>query len=206
MIDLTPPDDELVSRVDQRTVIHAVSWAQFEAFVDMRGDCAGPRISYLDGELEIISPSRSHERLKTTWACLFETWADAVDLEIEGYGAWLLKTDPKSNAGIEPDECYVLGTLGEREIPDFALEVVWTNPLVDKIEIYRRLGVREIWVWQKNTIHVLALRNGKYERQEHSDLIANLDFRLFERCLREPSQTAAVKLLRAELARSALDS
>jgi Uma2 family endonuclease len=56
------------------------------------------------------------------------------------------------------DECYIVGPDQNKEVPDLALEVVWTSGGLDKLEIYRRLGVGEVWIWKDGRITVHALR------------------------------------------------
>jgi Uma2 family endonuclease len=60
---------------DQRVILGDIDWWQFEAFLAIRGDRAGVRVTYLEGELEIMSPSRTHEMLKTMIARLLEAYA-----------------------------------------------------------------------------------------------------------------------------------
>jgi Uma2 family endonuclease len=54
--------------------------------------------------------------------------------------------------GFEPielnDECYCIGT--EKEFPDIALEVIVTSGGVDNLEVYKRLGIKEVWFWQSD--------------------------------------------------------
>ena len=64
------------------------------------------------------------------------------DIDIMPYGSWLLESKVHRR-GIEPDECYVLGEVTDPEVPDLAIEVVWTSGGLDKLEIYRKLRVRD---------------------------------------------------------------
>ncbi|WP_287129555.1 hypothetical protein [Candidatus Cyanaurora vandensis] len=48
---------------------------------------------------------------------------------------------------MEPDECYSLGQ--EKAIPDLAIEMMITKSRVNKLEIYRGLGVTEVWFWEE---------------------------------------------------------
>jgi Uma2 family endonuclease len=187
--------------VDQRVHLHGVSWSEYEALLEMRGECAVPRISYLDGELELMTPSGRHETVKTTLARLVEAYSDELELGLEGFGSWTLKRK-KTETGCEPDECYAFGTRQEGEVPDLAIEVNWTSGGLDKLEIYRRLGVREVWVWQHEEISVHALRAGGYERIAKSELLPQIDLELLRELLELPTQTAAVRELRARLRRS----
>jgi len=50
----------------------------------MRGDRSAPRISYLRGELELMTPSRYHENDKTRFARVLEAWAEETGTELEG--------------------------------------------------------------------------------------------------------------------------
>ena len=59
------PAGEYVPTADQRVVMYGVPWSHYETQLALRGDAAGPRISYLDGALEIMSPSKDHERIKS---------------------------------------------------------------------------------------------------------------------------------------------
>ncbi len=55
---------------DQPTEDHIVhlaglSWDDYERLLDMRGDHSAPRMAYLEGVVEIMSPSRTHEAIKS---------------------------------------------------------------------------------------------------------------------------------------------
>jgi len=58
---LAPPDRS--HDPDQRVILNGIDWWQFEAFLAIRGDNPGVRVTYLEGQLEIMSPSQSHEML-----------------------------------------------------------------------------------------------------------------------------------------------
>ncbi len=135
---------EYAPAADQRILMYAVPWEHFEVQLALRGDQAGPRMAYLEGTLEIMSPSRDHERIKSYIGRLLDAYALETDIDMAPYGAWTLKSAPKE-AGIEPDDCYIVGDQS-KDRPDLAIEVIWTSGGIGKIEIYRRLGVGEVWV------------------------------------------------------------
>lgn len=54
--------------------------------------------------------------------------------------------------GAEPDECYVFGEDPDPERPDLAIEVIWISGGMNKLEIYRALGVAEVWHWRRGRI------------------------------------------------------
>lgn len=195
------PTPELVASIDHRVVLHNVSWADYERLLAARGEGAGVRMTYLKGELELMSPSKSHEGIKKGIARLLEAWAEELDLELNGFGAWTLRSEP-GERGLEPDECYILGEARDREVPDLAIEVEWTRGLVDKIEVYRGLGVPELWIWRAGRIDVQVLRRGRYQAAARSALLPALDLALLVQHLEQESQTRAVKSFRAALRRS----
>jgi Uma2 family endonuclease len=70
---------------------------------------------------------------------------------------------------VEPDECYLVGDQS-RDTPDLAIEVIWTSGGLDKLEIYRRLGVGEVWIWKEEKIQMHVLRGEEYQLTEKSRL------------------------------------
>ena len=71
-----------VPTADDRVVMAGLSWDDFEAQLAVRGDRAGPRMAYLDGVLEIMSPSKDHERIKSYIGRLIETYALERDIDL----------------------------------------------------------------------------------------------------------------------------
>jgi hypothetical protein len=51
-----PPLDP--SQVDQRVCLHEVGWADYETLLAMRGDQGGVRVTYLEGEIELMNRGR----------------------------------------------------------------------------------------------------------------------------------------------------
>ena len=191
------PAGEYVPTADQRIVMCDVTWDAFEAFIAARGE-SGPRVTYLKGTLELMGPSRDHENIKTRFAAVVEAYLDHLDFEYDGVGSWLLKSRPQE-AGVEPDECYVLHDLRKERWPDLAIEVVWTSGGIDKLEVYRRLGIGEVWFWigGKVTIHVLTPAG--YEQRATSTCVPGFDGSLVAELMDLPSLSAVRKALRARL-------
>jgi len=71
------PRGEYVPTADQRIVMYGVSWDAFETFLTLRGD-ARPRVTYLEGTLELMSPSRDHESIKKRFAEVIQAYLDHV--------------------------------------------------------------------------------------------------------------------------------
>lgn len=197
------PDHDLESpHFDQRVRLHSISWSEYESLLAMRGEHSGVRITYLEGELELMTPSIDHEALKTQLARLLEAYAEERDLELEGYGSWTVKSAAKAR-GVEADECYTIGSrTTPPERPDLAIEVIWTSGGIDKLDVYCSLGVPEVWFWQEGSLRFYILHGDAYMPSSRSHLIPELDPALIVRCMGETSQTRAVRAFRAALRES----
>jgi Uma2 family endonuclease len=176
--------------------MHGLGWWQFEAMLAIRGDQAGVRLSYLQGDLEIMSPSRTHEIIKKSLARLVEAYAEERGMFFNGLGSMTMK-NPAAERGAEPDECYVVG--GPSAHPDLAIEVIWTSGGLDKRRLYAGLGVRELWEWRDGRIEVLVLRGAVWATVARSELLPDLDLALVARLIERDDQTQAVRELRAAL-------
>jgi Uma2 family endonuclease len=193
------PLGEHVPSADQRVVMHRVPWTHYEAHLALRGDAPVPRMSYLDGAMELMSPSKDHERIKSYIGRLVEAYAIERGIDLSPYGSWTLKDAPRE-AGVEPDECFIIGADQGGERPHLAIEVVWTSGGIDKLEAYRRLGVGEVWFWRGGAIDIFVLASGGYQRSATSGCLPDLDVRFLASYLDQPTVTQAVRAFRAALA------
>jgi Uma2 family endonuclease len=185
---------------DQHVVLRDMAWQDFEAMLALRGERAGVRMYYLDGEIELTSSTKVHHGRRACLARLVELWALETDISLNGYGSWTLKNELR-DAGGEPDECYILGTDTEKDVPDLVIEVEWSRVLgLPKETIYRRLGARELWTLKADgTLLVRALVKGAWVKRARSKLLPKLDLaRLLEFLAIEP-QSQAVRAYRDAL-------
>jgi Uma2 family endonuclease len=192
------PIGEHVPTADQRVVTYNAPWAHYEVQLALRGEKSVPRIAYLEGALELMTPSRDHERIRSILGRLVETYALERGIEFSGYGQWTLKHAPKE-AGVEPDECYIIGTDQNKDVPDLAIEVIWTSGGIGKLEIYRRLRVGEVWFWQDGQLAVYLLQKDRYEKAARSGLFPDLDLALLCSLLDRPTTSQAIRALQDTL-------
>ena len=195
------PLGEYVPTADRRIVLYGKSWADFEALLAVRGERSSPRMAYLDGAVELMSPSRDHEGIKCGIGCLVEAYCLHQRILFKPYGSWLLRAEPKA-AGVEPDECYLFGRDHKpKERPDLVIEVVWTSGGIDKLEAYRRLGVGEVWFWVDDVLTVYVLVSDRYEQREHSTCLPELDIGLICRLSMLETVNEAIDALHEALRR-----
>jgi Uma2 family endonuclease len=162
-------------------------------------DRPSPRFYYLDGELEIMTTSNEHERIKKWIGDFLADYFLEFGPDIVPRGQATMRLALKQ-AGAEPDESWCLG--GAKEFPDLVLEIALTSGGVSKLEVYRRFKVPEVWFWRRDGLEIFALdREGSaYERVTRSRHLPGLDVGLIERCVRIASWREARQVFRAGLA------
>ena len=129
---------------------------------------------------------------------LVGAWCDERGVDVTAYGAWLLESKDELR-GVEPDECFVMGDVADPKRPDLAIEVVWTSGGIDKLEIYRALGVGEVWFWKDGEMKLFALRDGAYVAVEESAVLVGIDLALLLRFVDVTPMTRAIREFRAAL-------
>ncbi len=181
--------------VEQRLTLSGVTWEQYEILRAALDEFPAVRIIYLKGTLEIFMPSPEHEMIKTVLGRLIELYSIETNTRLYGCGSTTYRNRAKER-GLEPDESYCVGTL--KEFPDFAIEVTVTSGSINKLDVYQRLGVPEVWFWQDGRLFLYHLREEKYELIERSEFIPDLDIDLLVRCASIPDQyDAAVEFRKA---------
>jgi Uma2 family endonuclease len=193
MLDEHPPPSH-----DHIVVLDGVTWADYQRVLEIRGDRPTPRMAYLEGRLELMNPSKFHESKKSMVGCLLEAWCLDNGVDISPFGSWTLE-NKETKRGVEPDECYVLGDNPDAERPDLAIEVIWTSGGLSKLDIYRKLGIREVWIWKKGTLTPYVLRGEQYEPIERSELLPGVDLAQLVRYVEVQPMTKAVREYRAAL-------
>mgnify|MGYP006270875761 CR=1 FL=1 len=91
---------------DNIICLRGADWSDFERLLTIRGDKANPRFAYLDGMFELMSPSQTHESLKSMIGRLLEAYCLERGIRFTPVGSWTLQ-DKLKQAGLEPDECYI---------------------------------------------------------------------------------------------------
>ena len=179
---------------EQRLVVSGVPW---ETYVMLREalDHTNLRMTYLEGTLEIMSPSRRHEVEKKQIARFLELFCLERDIPLFAYGSTTWRSEAKAR-GLEADECY---SRGERELPEIAIEVIVSHGSVDKLEVYRGLGIREVWLFEAGAYTVLSLRDAGYVKVPSSEVFPEVDLARIVQCAMRADQHAALREFRDEL-------
>ena len=99
-----------------------------------------------------------------------------------------------------PTDCVHLAVTGLlEEMPDIALEVVFTHGGLDKLNVYVGLGVPEVWFYEDGAFRLYALDAQQYRLVERSQFIPDLDFDVLARFVAMDDQHEGAKAYRDEL-------
>jgi Uma2 family endonuclease len=197
----TPTTEEPRAAGEERILVNCVPWSTYVQMRDALDDCDSKlRLTYCEGALEIMSPSDDHELSKKLLARLVEAYIDVMGLDVDGHGSTTFRKEA-AERGLEPDECY-FGP-GDAEVPDLAIEVVFSRPKLDKLSVYRGLGVREVWIYRNAQLHVHVLQPSGYEERARSVLFPELDLAHLVSFVRPGErQSRLVREVRASLVRT----
>jgi Uma2 family endonuclease len=167
---------EYLSADDEHVLLDGIGWDGYETLLALRGEKRRPRMTYLDGAVELMSISKHHERIRFVLGRLLEMYMLELGVRFCGYGQATYKA-PHASVGFEADECYVLGEPRDGR-PDLVLEVVWMSGGLQKLDVYRTFGVPEVWIWQRGELRVFVLCEGQYEAVPRSRLLPGVDLAL----------------------------
>lgn len=155
-----------------------VSWEEYEDLLAEIGDESNARISFNNGTLEIMSPSKKRELYKGLISRLVDVLTEELDLEYVSFGATTWRRKKKAK-GTEADECFYIQNFArvadKDEInleidppPDLVIEVDIYHDSASKFSIYAALGVPEIWQHDGSEIHFYHSFENEYQETSHS--------------------------------------
>ena len=105
---------------------------------------------------------------------------DAKEIDYYNISSTTLK---KSNVGKEPDVSYAIAT--DKDFPDLAIEVNYSSGGINDLEIYRVLGIKEVWIWNKDDIlSFYILENQEYIKRATSHFLTDLTTNLVEKYIK----------------------
>jgi Uma2 family endonuclease len=170
-------------------LLYNVSWEQLEQ-LDVTLEGTGAHLTYLDGILEIMSPlTDEHEVPKKTIAMLLEEYMKVKQIRFYAQGSGTLGKREDGTRS-EPDESYNLGT--KKPIPDLVVEITATSGGINKLEIYKRLRIPEVWFWEDGLLSVYCLQAEEYQKVTKSSLVPDLDLELLAQYSRMADQYDAL--------------
>ena len=141
-----PISSDRLSQQDQTLRLAGMDWADYEQLLS--DEYPGYRVSFLKGIITLVSPSINHERIAEIINYLVVAYCRKFNLLFYPMRSTTLKQKPL--VGKEPDVSFAFGT--DKNIPDLAIEVIFSSGGIEDLEKYQILGVSEIWFLRMETL------------------------------------------------------
>ena len=163
----------------QRLVLHGVSWREYTRMLSAFAERPGYRLTYDRGTLEIISPLHEHESDIALLGRFVVVLTEELGLPLKAGRSTTFRRR-RMRRGLEPDHswwiAHELPVRGKQRIdlrvdppPDLAVEVDVTHRSLNRMSIYARLGVPEVWRLDARGLTFQVLQpSGRYAEQTHS--------------------------------------
>ncbi len=184
-----------IEQAESRVVLHGVSWELYERLLKQVEE-QHVRLTYDEGELEIMSPMHRHEYYKVIIGRWVFVLAEELSLNFKQLGSMTFRRQDLAK-GLEPDDCFWLAN--EPAVrdkldydpmadppPDLALEIDITSSSLDREGIYAALGVRELWRYNGKAFRVFHLNRKKYVKKNKSLNFPYLPLDEFEQFFERP--------------------
>jgi len=159
--------------------LFGIGWATYEEISQEVGANRSLHITFDRGTLTVMPITELHELLSSLLDRFVTLAGMTLKLNIVPTGQATMRS--KQNLiGVEPDLSYFVSKAAEHEVkdyvpdelempPDIVVEIDVHHESEDKIDIYSRLGVSELWQFDGETMRMFRLTgNGEYSLVERS--------------------------------------
>jgi Uma2 family endonuclease len=190
-----------------RFVLGYVDYQTYKTVADAFGE--RPFRATFDGRsIELMTMSPRHEGWKAIIGRLLDTLTEELEIEVAAFGSMTMRRDDLKR-GLEPDQCYYVQheptVRGRLDLdlehdppPDLAIEVEVSRSALDRMGIYARLGIGEVWRFDGESLQVVLLNDaGRYCPVDASQCFPMLPMEVFARFLRMREGTGDLQLVRA---------
>ena len=190
---------------EQRVVIDNVRWSTYIALLEDAGNRHG-RMTYDQGVLEIMSPSKSHENVGCLIGRMVETFTEELRIEIVSVASTTVKLELLQR-GFEADEAYYIAgadqVRGKEGLdfaidpaPDLVIEIDMSRSSIGKLPVYAAFQVPEVWQYRGDTLHIYELQRDEYHEASESRVLPRFPFAQLAQVLQQRSQVGETELIR----------
>jgi Uma2 family endonuclease len=160
-------------------MLYDVSWNEYTRILRAFAARRGCRLTYDRGTLEIMSPRHEHESDEDLLARFVVVLTEEMKLPIKAGGSTTFRRRGLQR-GIEPDRSWWIANehrmRGKRKLdlridppPDLTIEVDVTHSPIDRMAVYARLRVPELWQLTGGSLRFHVLQpDGQVAEQSHS--------------------------------------
>jgi Uma2 family endonuclease len=167
--------------------LHGVTWETYRRLRD-EPENLHLRMTFNNGTLDLMSPSKLHERIACLLAQMIVVWTEEKGIDRQSCGTVTFQREGLAR-GLEPDQCFYIQNeavvRGRDELdlerdppPDLVIEVDITSPSRRRLPLYEALGVPEVWVWRGETLTIdVRSQAGVYESRPASKVLPGFPIR-----------------------------
>ncbi len=177
---------------ETRTLIRNVRWETFVALAEDRQGSI-PRMTYINGNLELMSPKKEHETAKTLLGRMIHAFCDIHEIEILSVASTTFHREDLER-GFEADEAYYVehaeAVLSKEEIdlsvdppPDIVIEIEITSSALPKMTLFASMGIAEVWRHNGRTLKLFRLQDADYRQVDASVALPGFPVKLAESLL-----------------------
>jgi len=195
----------LVTPVEQKVILHGVSWETYERLLNEHQESPGTHFIYDEGSLEIMVLSRRHEKPNRDLAMLVQLVAMELSIDFDQLGSTTFKRE-RLQKGLEPDSAFNFVRASEtegRELdaeidppPDLIIEVDVTSPSLNRFPIFAAFGVPEVWRYHQSRVTFYRLESGRYVETASSSALPPLTADVATRFLEERLRMRSTQWMR----------
>ncbi|MFM7599738.1 MAG: Uma2 family endonuclease [Pseudanabaena sp.] len=178
----------LAKAENQYLVKWAVTWEQFKTLQSAFDEIGGVRMTYCEGELEIMGIGLQHEMISSLLGLLLGYYFVLKRIRFTSTGAYTQKIEP--NLEFQADLSFSFGN--DPAKTDLCVEIVVTSGSVKKLRKYQLRGIPEVWFWVEGKISIYRLVEDEYVQSDRSEWLPELDVEHLEQCLLMDSQLDAM--------------
>jgi Uma2 family endonuclease len=165
------------------------------------------RMTYHQGTLEMMAPSKRHEHFGYFLGRLIDVWTEERNIDVQSCRTMTFRREDLQ-CGFEPDNCYYIAheaairnkdelDLSFDPPPDLAVEIDLSGSALDNLEIYAAFRVPEVWRYDGENlfIHLLGA-DGKYEASPNCNCLPGLPIREIEDLMQKLGSASDTELIR----------
>lgn len=166
---------------EARVVLPNVSWETYERLLsDDRGRRV-PRIAFSQGVLELATPSMAHDEDAATITRIVDIVTAVLGIPIRSVGSTTFRRRDLAR-GFEPDASFYIQNerrirdqrevdLAVDPVPDLILEMELGRSAIDKLDLFSRMAIPEVWRCDGHRVTILVLAGGNYQESPVSQAL-----------------------------------
>jgi Uma2 family endonuclease len=166
---------------DDCVVLSRVSWETYERLLADDEERRVPRMTYDQGVLELVTPSRPHDVDAATITRIVDIVSAYLGVPVRSTATTTYRRQDLER-GFEADASFYIQReeriRGQREVdllvdppPDLVLEMEMSRSALDKLALFAAMGIPEVWRCDGEHVTIFLLDEGRYRESPTSSAL-----------------------------------